>query len=294
MRCATARDLGYDDLPAETRVCEDPPTDETGVAYVNVLSESMPACDRRTSMAASLDDVPPGHHCHVYCAQRSCHAATRYLREHADEVAARCEGGLTYLRNGALSMARDDLVDGAACHAQILSHNADADEPCLTCADTEDTARPIAVDVDGARDPTARFQRTDGVAPDWYKRSDIWGELPSHFACEPEYRNPPRARDAQGAMRLTMDVSTTGLPADALLAYWAAAPGTGVREAHAAYGDFSNRGIVRCRDHVCRFTLDPPGRYTAEGKNFRPHLHFTEWRGDRWDSVTKTVEFTPP
>ena len=35
--------------------------------------------------------------------------------------------------------------------------------------------------------------------------------------------------------------------------------------------------------------LRTPGAYTAEGKVFRPHVHFSEWKGDHWNPIVKTV-----
>ena len=88
MQCTTASLLGYETLPPDTRVCELPPDRlDDGDVFINALHDNLPECDRATH-AATLDDVADGaSHCYVYCAQRACHAAVRYMTTHADELA---------------------------------------------------------------------------------------------------------------------------------------------------------------------------------------------------------------
>ena len=272
MQCALAPELGLTDLPAP------------GEVFVNALPD-MPECDRRHGMA-SLDALEePAARCYVYCAQRSCGAAKAFLHDRADEVAAKC-AAVTYLRNGALSMPEIDLADGEACHARIVAHNPSAAEPCLTC---EDGAVPARLAVDGAA-AEATFVTTDDTVPDWFHRADVWSRLPPQFARDPRYRNRPKPHDPAGELALSLRVDGLPYADDALLAFWAARDDGRVREAHDAYGDFTNSGIVQCRAGQCDFTLDRPGRYTAEGRVFRPHVHVAPWRGDHWGAVG-TVAF---
>ena len=65
-----------------------------------------------------------------------------------------------------------------------------------------------------------------------------------------------------------------------------------VVEAGQAYRDFSESGIVRCQDGRCPLRVNYPGRYPAEGKVYRPHIHFAVWKGNEWDTVARTVEFS--
>lgn len=293
MNCASAEALGYQGLDG-IRVCEDPPaTLGPRDVYVNVLGKTMPECDRALEPVASSPTVLEGaEHCYVYCAQRSCEASANALREHRDQYDAACPNGITYLHNGALSMNRDELVDGDACHAKIIDFNKDASKPCLTCGDD---GVPIPVQVDGTDDPSARFSTTEeGTIPDWYARANIHASLPTPFHCDARYHNPPQTH-GEGRQRVTVDVSSV-LPTmtdKTTVAYWAATSADDVREAHVAYDDFQNSGIVECTSGVCEFELDPPGRYTADGINFRPHLHFAEWKGDRWSRTVHTVAYRP-
>ena len=87
---------------------------------------------------------------------------------------------------------------------------------------------------------------------------------------------------------MRLDTTGTDLGEDALLAFWASKSSDRVREAHDAYDDFANGGIVQCDARTCEFTLDPPASYTTDGKVFRPHFHVSEWQGDRWGDI-KTV-----
>ena len=284
MQCTTSRELGWTNLP-DTDVCEHPPDRlASGHVFLNALSD-MPECDRRHGMA-SLDSMEErAERCYVYCAQRSCGAAKAFLRDRADEVAEKC-ASVTYLRNGALSMREIDLADGEACHARIVAHNRISDEPCLTCEGGAVRAR-LSVDGEEAK---ATFDGTDDTVPDWFHRADVWSRLPPQFSRDPRYRNRPKPHDPSGDLALSLRLDGLPYDEDALLAFWAARDDGRVREAHDAYGDFTNSGIVQCRKGTCDFTLDRPGQYTAEGRVFRPHVHVAPWRGDHWGAVG-TVAF---
>ena len=293
MQCAEAETLGYAGLVEGTRVCERPRADaDANVVYLNALHDSLPACDRARG-ATTLDALEHAAECHVYCAQRTCHAAEHWMQEHAAELGAKCDR-VTYLRNGALAMDARDLADGARCHADVLAHNAKGDAPCLTCEDKGVT--PMRVTVDGV-DVPARYTSADADAPpEWFARRAIYGTLPPQFTCDPRYRrardaDAPAPYDGAGAATLAF-AAPADVPPDALLGVWAAEASDEVREAHVAYGDFENASIVRCAAGTCEMRLDLPGAYTAEGKNYDPHLHFAVWRGDRWADV-RTVAFTP-
>lgn len=253
-------------------------------AYINVLSATLPQCDRKAERM--LRDDERAETCHVYCAQRSCSAAKAYMHDHADALAARCER-VVYLRNGALSMNPDDLVDGAACHAQILAHNA-RDDSCLTCR--PDTGVPVRAAMDGGAIEGARLTDTDEGVPDWFRRANVWAPLPPNVTCDARARNPPVEHTPPGARSvLEFDTDDTPISPDATLAYWAAHTSSTIREAHVAYGAFENAGIASCAEGTCKLALDAPGSYTAEGKVFAPHVHFVQWRGDHWDPRVHTL-----
>ena len=290
MQCTTAARLAGDAhaarLPSATRVCERAP-ERVGAnaVFLNALHDAMPECDR-TAHSATLadlagargDDAAP--HCYVYCAQRSCGAAADFVTSHAEELQRGCSA-VTYLRNGALGMRESELVDGAACHARVVEHNPVQETGGLNCGDA---AVDVALAVDGRARAGAQYLRGRPTAPEWFKRASIWSRHPPQFSRDPRYANPPRAHDPRGAARVRLDTTGTGIAEDATLAFWASHPGE-VKEAHAAYGDFTNSGIVRCERRTCDFTVDPPGAYTAAGKSFRPHVHVAEWKGDHWGDV---------
>lgn len=297
-RCARPEDLGYDDivLASKTWVCEDTPStfDPKHEVVLNALHSSMPQCDL-VDEPAFVTSVPDGRrrfsNCNVYCAQRSCHAAVGFMNDHAEALDQGCEA-ITYLRNGALSMAEEKLSDGAKCHASVIQHNEAADGTCLTCTKRQETA--IETYVDGSRDYGARYNVTDGVVPDWYHRSDISTLLPPQFTCDARYKNTPTPHAPEGARQRVAITLDRSRPAEATLAYWAADahPEGEVQEPHVAYGSFDNSGIVQCSERRCEFELRPPGRYTAEGRVFRPHVHFSEWKGDHWSPMVETVSLS--
>ena len=93
--------------------------------------------------------------------------------------------------------------------------------------------------------------------------------------------------------RMRVDISTTNLPPDAILGYWASKDTDEVLEAADAYDGFRNSGIVQCRAHTCDLALDVPGEYTSEGMVFPPHVHWTEWLPDGWSPQAKTLNLRP-
>lgn len=282
MQCTTAARLGFETLPSNTRVCERPPAHvEDGAVFLNALHTSMPECDR-ASRSATLEDLDRASHCYVYCAQRSCGAAKDFMVERADDLAAKCDA-VTYLRNGALGMNESELVDGGRCHANIVAHNSVQKTGCLNC----DASSPVDVDliINDEKRSGAQYLQARPSAPDWFKRASIWSRHPPQFSRDPRYANPPQTHDPRGSARMRLDTTGTGIRENATLAFWASKPDTHVREAHDAYDDFTNSGIVQCERHTCEFTVDTPGAYTADGTVFRPHIHVSEWRGDHWGDV---------
>ena len=116
----------------------------------------------------------------------------------------------------------------------------------------------------------------------------------NHFSCDPRYKGDDLAPHApsNGKDVLVIDVRGTDVAPDATIGYWASKPSEAVRTAERAYGDFSNRGIARCEAGVCRLPLSLPTPYTEDGKVWKPHVHFAEWKGDRWDLVARTVNLS--
>lgn len=254
--------------------------------YINALHDKMPECDRVEGVVA-LEKLTHADECHVYCAQRSCDAAQKFIATHADELEHKC-GVVKYLHNGALAMPKSKLVDGAACHAKIVDFNKADERACLTC---KSTAQPIDAKLNG-KPIEARYAVTDTNIPEWYLRTGNHAPLPNHFSTDPRHFNWPVLYSPPDATaRLDIDISRTGLPADAVLGYWASRPSEETLEAGAAYDDFRNRGIAQCEAHKCVLRLDMPGAYTAEGRVFKPHVHFAEWAGEHWALDAKTVEF---
>lgn len=267
-------------------VCEDVPR----TIFLNALSDKLPECDRKEGMS-TLSELTHADMCYVYCAQRSCGAATAYMQENEAELREKCSM-ITYLHNGALGMERDHLVDGATCHRKITDANLEKGvrSTCLTC-DENDGGATLPMTVDGAPVP-ARLVSTRGEIPDWYRRSGILSSLPTQFSCDDRYRAPPTPHEREDAtMQVEVDIGGTDLPSDAVIAYWAAHESDEVYEAAQAYGTFDNSGIARCRQSKCRFALDHPGMYTANGVVYKPHIHFTEWVDGSWNTTAKTIEF---
>jgi hypothetical protein len=236
-----------------------------------------------------LDDGTTADLCYVYCAQRSCGKAKAFMAENADALREQC-GTVAYLHGGALEMDPADLVGGEACHDGIVEHNQGKGvrPGCLTCTGSEVARVPMRF---GGEDVEATLFETDEV-PEWYRRTGVVGALPNHFACDARYKDRPTPHGPSGAdaARVTIDISQTSLPPDALLAYWAAQPSERVVTAERAYGDFLNSGIVQCRESLCDFALRRPGRYTADGEVFKAHVHLTEWQRGRWSLDAKTLD----
>ena len=272
-------------------VCDGIVKDEQGTVFLNALSENMPECDRKRSMSTldRLDSFKTPPHCRVYCAQRSCDAAKTFLKEHDDALSKKC-ASVTYLPGGALEMDQHDLVDGVACHRNIVAHNIEdkgLQEGCLTCSGEKRTS--IDMTIDGTV-VDATYLKTNDEIPEWYRRSGIVGNLPTQFSCDKRYKGTPVVHDHKGSSKVKMDISKTDLPGNSILAYWGAKPSKTVRVAEQAYGTFNNSGIVQCKDSVCEFPIDPPSRYTEEGKVYKSHIHVTEWLGDRWNLNAKTID----
>ena len=278
-----------DEYRGAQSVCERVPDIDDGGVFLNALSESMPECDRKEG-AETLDSLKGFEtlpKCYVYCAQRSCDAATKYMERHEDDLNTLCSS-VSYLHGGALEMDRDRLVDGKVCHKKIVDHNMQdgLQEGCLTCEDKDKVDIEMSIDQVPVK---ATYLRTSGEIPDWYRRSGIVGSLPTQFSCDDRYKKP-LPHDGGGSASVTVNIAPTGLPKDALIAYWAAEPSDEVRVAEEAYGTFKNSGIVQCQDFVCEFPIDVPGIYTSEGKVYKSHIHLTEWQVDRWNLNAKTID----
>ncbi len=268
------------------QICEKPPTSLTSHdVFINALDDT--SCDRK-QQTRNLDSVENGSSCFVYCAQRSCHAATDFMEKHQAELRQKCDK-ITYLPNGALAMDEDDLKDGRACHDHIIEYNKKASldsKACLTCV-------PGSVPIDAhfrGKSIEARYAVTDEKIPDWYKRRGIYSTLPTPFNCDHRF-HPPELHVSKDAPELKLNINNTDLPKDAVIGFWASNPNKKVLEAGKAYGDFSNSGIVQCDDGICSLRVHYPSQYTAEGKVYNPHIHFTVWKGEEWDTLARTVEF---
>lgn len=260
--------------------------------WINALEDAMPECTRRegASRLQNLDAANPRSVCYVYCAQRSCGAATEFLSKHSDELKRKC-ASVAYVPGGALEMDSAVLVDGDACHANIVAHNMKEglQDGCLTCQGDQKVPIPVRLNNKAVK---ATYMPTSATVPDWYHRSGIVGSLPTQFSCDPKYRGQnPTPHQHGGSSSVLLDISKTGLPSDTLLAYWAAQSSTDIVVAEKAYGSFNNSGIVQCQHHKCAFSMNTPGQYTAEGKVFKRHIHVTEWLGDRWNLRAKTIDF---
>lgn len=277
--CARSFD-GHSDL-----VCENVPKS----VFLNALSDSLPECDRTEGMS-TLADRSRADMCYVYCAQRSCGAATAFMEKHKAELRDKCSM-ITYLHNGALGMEASDLVDGPTCHRKIVESNLEKGikGTCLTC-DKTDTGHDLPMVANGEA-MHGRLVTTRGEVPDWYARSGIVASLPTQFSCDERYYPPRPHRPKKASLQLEIDVSGTDLPGDAIIAYWASHETDTIQEAAKAYGEFDNSGIVQCRNARCHLSLDRPGMYTTNGMVYKPHIHFTEWKGDRWNTTAKTIEF---
>ena len=272
--------------------CEKVPSFDSNAVFINALSEEMPECDRKANARQlnSLSTEDPLPTCYVYCAQRSCGAAKQFMMKHEFELSSKCESVL-YLHGGALEMQPDELVDGTKCHANIIASNMKkgVQDGCLNCAADEKIALSMTMNDIPVN---ATLMSTHDTIPDWFLRSGIVSTLPTPFSCDDRYRNAPTDHGPEGGgnTRVRLDISNTDLPKDATLAYWAAHSRDKVVIAKDAYGDFTNSGIVHCKDNVCDFGVDYPGMYTAEGKVFKHHIHFTEWLGTHWNLTAKTID----
>lgn len=267
-------------------VCEHVPR----TVFLNALSEQLPECDRKEKMS-TLSELMSADMCYVYCAQRSCGAATEYMKTNETELREKCSM-ITYLHNGALGMEKGELVDGTVCHKKITDANLNkgVQSTCLTC-DAKDSGTELPMTVNGDA-VAARLVTTRGEIPEWYKRTGIVSSLPTQFSCDDRYKFPPVPHESGDAtMQVEVDIAGTGLPSDSVIAYWAAHESDEIHEAAHAYGKFDNSGIARCRESKCRFAVDNPGMYTANGFVYKPHIHFTEWVDGGWNTTAKTIEF---
>ena len=279
--------LAVHDLPGADYKCEKMDALDPKGVFLNALADDMPECDRVLNMAR-LDEVQTATSCYVYCAQRSCGAAKTFLERNADALFEKCTT-VSYLHGGALEMRKEDLVDGEMCHRNILDSNAakGLHDGCVTCDEKEATVISMTIN---DQPVTATYVTTDSTPPDWYLRNGIVGSLPTQFSCDERYKYPLQMHDSQGRASVKLDISKTDLPSGATIAFWAAHSNSSAVMDADAYGSFDNSGIVKCENSICDFHMDVPGRYSSEGKVYKQHLHLTEWLGDHWNLVAKTVD----
>lgn len=260
---------------------------EPSVVYINALADTMPECDRAKDMT-TLESLRHADVCNVYCAQKTCGAAKTFMEKHQDELRQKCSM-VAYLERGALAMKADDLVDGPKCHSRIAEFNAadGVQSTCLTCA-KESIEIPLVIDKQKMR---GKLLTTVDEPPEWFLESGIIPPLPPPFQCDERYKHPLQYHQVDGSSEMQVDIRGTDLPPDATMAYWASQSGDRVLEASRAYGSFANSGIVKCKKGLCTFKIDRPGSYTAEGKVFTPHVHFTTWKDGHWELKARTIEF---
>ena len=247
---------------------------------LNALHLEMPECDVK-GRKNTLDSFQKSDNCYVYCAQRSCSAAKNYISANADVLADKC-AQITYLHNGALSMPPSLLVDGDKCHSNILKHNSKGN--CITC--TADTS--IDVYLNNVKHEGATYSNANLPRPEWYARKQIYSKLPPQFSQDQRYLVPV-LHEPVGDTLVEFDPKSLGMEEDALLAFWASKKTSTVAEAHRAYGNFENSGITKCSKNKCRFVLERPASYTADGKVSKPHIHMTHWEGSQWSDNVKTI-----
>ena len=88
---------------------------------MHALSDTMPMCD----LASGVDDVKTiqfGDVCNVYCAQKTCDAAVRYMNEHKNDF-KKCKH-INYWKQGSIEIDEALLADGQACKEAIREWNA--------------------------------------------------------------------------------------------------------------------------------------------------------------------------
>ena len=244
--------------------------------YINALHDSMPECDR---VDPGTRGDSPASRCYVYCAKPSCHAAVEYMQDHEGLLRSQCLETV-YVKGGAVSMRRDDLVDGDLCHTKILGTR-----PCYNC--TTDPGTPIGVTVDGQQ-TQARLLSTRTDPPSWYAAAGIQGRLPLQFTTDPRYQTGEPHEVATGT-EYEIDISGTEFEPHSTLAVWASHPSDDVRSARDAYGRFDNSGITKCDETKCTVRLDPPSGYVVEGEAYKPHLHLTDRHGAKWNPHVRTI-----
>lgn len=274
--------------------CDVVPNYQDGsVGFFNALSENLPECNRIDHLK-DVVDFEPLDVCFVYCAQKSCDAAEKFMEKHASILREGCNT-ITYLHSGAVAMNPDELVAGEKCHQKIREHNEaqtvkEASNICLTCNSSQQ-GTPIPLTWNGEVLATAKMVSTKGTVPDWYVASGNYSTLPPQFTCNSKYGNPPKLHQGKGNNTIEIDISQTDLPPNSIIGYWAAKPSKDALPPKDAYADFSNSGIIQCRNNKCRLKLDTPGVYKVDRETFPSHMHFTEWTGRHWNPVGKTIQF---
>ena len=315
MNCSSTQSLGIQDLNPSFNVCESSPNDiEYGGVYINVLKDSLPQCDRAHDTTLSIGEAlekvrerggEKFSDCNVYCAERYCGASHKEMVDKESEYMEACSS-VNYIRSGALGMREEDLVDGKSCREAIVKTNKEANASCLTCIKEE--VEPALLLVNGVIKEGATISMTSSSngPPDWYARSGAWGNLPPFFHTDPVFSSKadklesvyPSGSSGIETLSLTLDLRGTSFSEASsprtkrVLAFWAAEDGgRGAEEAHIAYGNFGNRGISICEEDVCEMKVRKPGQYFAEKKLYPRHVHFTEWKGDRWSQDVGTINF---
>lgn len=89
---------------------------------------------------------------------------------------------------------------------------------------------------------------------------------------------PGVLRPSTPKVGMEMDVPTSK---DAQrVVYWAAAPGPTVRTPEAAYGSYSNSGVVDVVDGKATIVLECPSTYYVKGRRLKKHVHYREVYAD--------------
>lgn len=158
---------------------------------------------------------------------------------------------------------------------------------CVTCQ-AADKATPVKLVIDN-QERVGRFVSTVGKVPEWYTQEGIYSSLPRQFTCDKRYHAPLEMHEVAEGHNITLSTRGTSIPPDATIAYWAAQPSDTVTDAAHAYKDFSNGGIVQCTGSLCSFKMHLPGRYEVDGVVYPSHFHLTQWTGDQWNTVGRTV-----
>lgn len=270
------------------------PPDKLGKneVFFNALAKSAPECNRvdnnKDGESGKLDK------CYVYCAQRTCKAAEKFMRQHERGLREQCKE-VVYLKGGALCMNKDKLIDGEKCHRDIAEYNkkqsGEETKPCYQC--DADKGVDVGLVIDGV-ETQASLLENEKKPPAWYPCAGIakTQRLPLQFQRSKYEPRKPQTHDVKDGALYRLDISNTDIHPNAYLAVWASEPSKGVLPAHEAYGSFDNSGIAKCVENLCTFRLRKPSSYTANGKVYKPHIHLVDHDGKKWNEDVRTLTTT--